>query len=343
MPGRGGMAIEQKKCPHTSKLPVSSEPAMDRDTTSLTQGVAFGPFRLFVGQRLLEKAGIPIALGSRALDILIFLVERAGNVVSKEELISRVWPNVTVDENRLRVHVAGLRKVLGDGQAGYRYVTNISGRGYCFVAPIVPLAEPKVASNLDLMISDQAHRLPLRLARMVGRDEAVRTISDLLATRFVTIQGPGGIGKTTVAVSVGHAQLAAFEGAVRFVDLGSLQDPGLVPGAVASALGLPVGSTDPTSRLISFLRDRRMLLILDCCEHVIEAVAALAERVFQEAAQISILATSREALRVEGEHVYRLSALESPPEGAELTAMQVLAFPAAHLFVERASAGSHRF
>jgi predicted ATPase/DNA-binding winged helix-turn-helix (wHTH) protein len=315
---------------------------MNGNSTSLRQGVAFGPFLLFVAQRLLEKEGIPVGLGSRALEILILLVERAGNVVSKEELLARVWPNLAVDENSLRVHVAGLRKALGDGQAGSRYVTNISGRGYCFVAPIEPVTEPKAASYREPLISDQEHRLPLRLARMVGRDETVRTISELLATRrFVTIHGSGGIGKTTVAVWVGRAGLGAFDGAVRFLDLGALNDPRLVPSAVASTLGLPVQSSDPTPGVISFLRTRRMLLIFDNCEHVIEAASILAERIFQEAPQVAVLATSREALRVEGEHVYTLPALESPPDGVELTTAQVLAFPAAHLFVERAAAGGH--
>ena len=331
--------LPSEKSAACQSVPVLSKPTMDRDATSLTQGVAFGPFRLFVRRRLLERDGIPVALGSRALDILILLVERAGNIVSKEDLISRVWPNLTVDENSLRVHVAGLRKALGDGQAGHRYVTNVSGRGYCFVAPIVHLAEPKAASHPEPMIADQVHRLPLRLARMVGRDETVRTISDLLAMqRFVTIHGPGGIGKTTVAIWVGHAGLDAFEGAVRFFDLAALKDPRLVPSAVASTLGLPVQSSDPTPGIISFLRTRRMLLILDNCEHVVGAALTLAERIFQEAPEVAILATSREALRVEGEHVYTLPALENPPEGVDLTAAQVLAFPAAHLFLERAAA-----
>jgi predicted ATPase/DNA-binding winged helix-turn-helix (wHTH) protein len=317
---------------------------MDSDVAGLKQVAEFGPFRLSTAERLLEKQGAPLSLGSRALDILIMLVGRAGEVVDKRDLISRVWPNITVDDSSLRVHIATLRKTLGDGKSGARYVTNIAGRGYCFVAPISHSVRPNASSIAEPICSDQNHRLPSRLARMIGRDETVNAISDLLAARrFVTIHGPGGIGKTTVAVSVGHAQLAAFQGVIRFIDLGPLYDPDLVPGAIISALGLPVGSKDSTSQLISFLRGRRMLLILDCCEHVIGPVAALAERIYQEAAHISILATSREALRVEGEHVYPLSALESPPEDGGLTASQVLAFPAAHLFVERVAACSHQF
>jgi predicted ATPase/DNA-binding winged helix-turn-helix (wHTH) protein len=306
--------------------------------------VSFGPFRLTAAERLLERNGVPLQLGSRALDILLVLVERAGEVVTKRELMSRVWPDIIVEEASLRVHVAGLRKALGEGQAGARYVSNIPGRGYCFVAPIGrPAAKPPSASN-PVAAADQAHRLPPRLARMVGRDEIVRAIAEQLSEqRFVTILGPGGIGKTTVAVAIGHAQLRAFEGAVRFFDLGPLADPRLVPSVIASTLGLLVQSSDPTPSLISFLRDRRMLLILDSCEHVVETVAALAEHIFEEAAQVHILVTSREALRVEGEHVYRLSALDSPPEGVALSAAQTIAFPAAQLFVERAAASGYAF
>src|ERR1700692_3371840 len=111
--------------------------------------ISFGPFRLFTAQRLVERAGAPLQLGSRALDILIVLVEHAGEVVSKKDLISRVWPDVTVDESGLRVHVAGLRKALGEGQAGARYVSNVPGRGYCFVAPIGRPVAAKPPSALD--------------------------------------------------------------------------------------------------------------------------------------------------------------------------------------------------
>jgi DNA-binding winged helix-turn-helix (wHTH) protein len=129
---------------------------------------AFGPFRLSATERLLERDGVPLKLGSRALDILIALVERATEVVSKRELLARVWPNIVVDEGSLRFHVAVLRKALGAGQPGVRYVTNVFGRGYCFVAPIARLAAmPPAAESLA---ADQAARSPTRLLRLVGRD-----------------------------------------------------------------------------------------------------------------------------------------------------------------------------
>jgi predicted ATPase/DNA-binding winged helix-turn-helix (wHTH) protein len=305
--------------------------------------ISFGQFRLYATQRLLEKVGNPIHLSARALDILIVLVERAGEVVSKKNLMARVWPDVTVDEGNLRFHIAALRRALEDGQSGARYVTTIAGRGYCFVAPISRSNAPS-PPTAEAPFTDQSHKLPTSLKRMVGRNETVETISaHLLAERFVTIVGPGGIGKTTVAVSVVHALLENFDGAVHFFDLGPLNDPLLVPSAVASMLGLLVQSNDPIPSLISFLRDKRVLVLLDSCEHVIETAAALTERIFEGAPQVHILATSRESLRVEGEHVYQLSPLDIPPDDTGLTAERALTFPAVQLFVERVAASGQPF
>ena len=177
---------------------------------------------------------------------------------------------------------------------------------------------------------------------MVGRDDTVRSLAQQLQMwRFVSIVGPGGIGKTTVAISVAHTLVDGFHGAVFFIDLAALTDPQLVPTAVASALGLMVQTQDPLVGLLAFIGDRKILLVLDNCEHVIGVAAALAERVVSEAPQAHILATSREALRVEGEHVHLLYSLDCPPEDAGLTAMEALRYPAAQLFMERAAASGY--
>jgi len=301
--------------------------------------LSFGPFDLVANERLLTKAGAPVELGARALDVLIALVSTPNEVVSKKELMARVWPDVLVEEASLRFHMARLRKALGDGRDGARYITTLAGRGYCFVAPISWSSNPSESATVappSIVHAD----LPHRPNRILGRDDDVLKLSaQLIASRFITIVGAGGVGKTTVAVAVAHHLEQAFAGSVLFVDLGMLSDPQLAATAVASMLGLAVQSDDATPSLIAYLRDKRILLVLDTCEHLVEAIAALAANIVEAAPQVHILATSREALRVEAEHVYRLDALACPPDSSELTAEDVLNFPATQLFVERAVAG----
>jgi predicted ATPase/DNA-binding winged helix-turn-helix (wHTH) protein len=300
--------------------------------------ISFGPFRLFLPERLLKKGGETIQIGGRALDLLIALVERAGQVVTRRELISRVWPDVVVDEANLRMHVATLRKILGHGGEGARYIINVPGQGYSFTAPVTHLSRSNEVSP-----ADRLPKLPALLTRMVGREDTIRRVSaQLLMWRFVSIVGPGGMGKTTVAVSVAHTLSEGFSGAVFFVDLAGLADGELVPTAVGSALGFVVQSQDPLRSLLAFIGEKKLLLVLDNCEHVIEVAAALAERVVSEAPQAHVLTTSREALRVEGEHVHLLYALDYPPENVGLKAAEALKYPAVQLFMERAAASGYR-
>jgi predicted ATPase/DNA-binding winged helix-turn-helix (wHTH) protein len=299
-----------------------------------TQFASFGPFRLFAAERQLKKGNEAVPLGGRAFDALIALVERAGEVVTQRELISRVWPGVTVEEVNLRVHITSLRKVLGDGHEDARYIATVPGRGYCFVAPVTLSARSR-----QVALSDQPQRLPPQLTRMIGRGEIIRALSaQLMMYRFVTIVGPGGIGKTTVAISVAHTLLTGFNGAVFFVDLAALTDAKLVPTIVARALGFMAQTQDLLRSLLAFIGEKKILLVLDNCEHVIDSAATVAESVAREAPQAHVLTTSREALRVEGEHVHLLYALDCPSEDRNLTAAAALEYPAARLFMERAVA-----
>lgn len=303
----------------------------------------FGPFKLFPAERRLVRQEQQVALGSRALDILIMLVDRAGSVVTKQELIAGVWPDTTVEEGSLRVHIAALRKALADGQNGHAYVANSTGRGYSFVGPVTwqggeATAEPPLAPSRR-----RSTGLPRRPAQILGRDADMAAISALLTERrFVTVHGPGGIGKTTVALAVTHDQAGSFRDGVRFLDLGLRHAHDNVADVVASALGLMVQSNDPTASIVDALHDRQMLLVFDCCEHVIHSAAALAETIVQESPQISILATSRELLRAEGEHIYALGPLQTPPQGLPISARQLLDYPSTRLFLERVVAGGHR-
>lgn len=311
-------------------------------------GIAiFGPFRLSPVARVIERDGVPLALGDRALDILITLVTRAGEIVSHRDLTAHVWRDLVVSPGTLRVHMSALRKALGDGKGGARYIENVTGQGYCFVAQVThePAGESRAAVLAEFPdVAPKRLTLPPKPAGMVGREQIVQAIGeDLIAERFITLIGPGGMGKTTVAIAVAHDLLKEFSDVVCFVDIGAVADAKLVAATIAASLGLSVQTADATPTLIEYLRTLRMFLVMDSCEHVIDAVATLLETIFREAPGVHILATSREALRVEGEHVYWLPALASPAPESSLKAVDVLKFPAVQLFMERAASSGHRF
>ena len=300
--------------------------------------IAFGPFRLFVAQRLLLEGDRPARLGNRAFDILTALVERAGEIVGKQELIARVWQKTFVEEANLKIQVSALRRALGDGQGGRRFVATIPGRGYSFVAR-VRFVEPPQAPMPAATTHLEAHNLPHAVTRMIGREEAMAALASRLSSeRIATIVGPGGIGKTTVALAVAERLIASYEDGVWLVDLAPLRDPRLVPSAVATVLGLGIRTENPLPSLIAGLRDKRLLLVLDTCEHVIDAVAGLVMAVLDSAPRVNILLTSRERLKVAGEAEYRLGPLSNPQPSSRLTAAEASAFPAVQLFVERVSA-----
>jgi predicted ATPase len=303
----------------------------------MREGISFGPFRLFPTERLLDKDGVAVHIGGRSLDILIYLAEHAGEVISKRDLIAHVWGDIHVDESSLRFHVATLRKALGDGRDGARYVANIPGRGYGLVSPVSHLTIVEDAKGRTTGPTNQSHRLPQCVPNMIGRDESVeKLIKEVLSRRFVTVVGPGGIGKTTVAVAVGHAMFAHFDGAIYFLDLSSFGDGRLVPDALASMLGLVVQQDNSLPGILTMLSDQRILLILDSCERVVDTVADLAQGIFDQAPHVYVLATSRQSLRADGEYVHRLFPLKCPPQGATQDLREMLAYPAAELFFERA-------
>src|SRR6266481_4226942 len=299
------------------------------------RAISFGPFRLFPARRLLLEGEQPVRLGSRAFDILAALVERVGEVSSKEELIARAWPETFVEEANLKIQVSALRRALGDGQGGQRYIVTVPGGGYNFVAPVTFEEQPQ-ASLSPANAPTSLHNLPLAVTRMINREETVAALASRLPRqRLTTIVGPGGVGKTTVALAVAERMIAGYKHGVWLVDLAPLGDPRLVQSAVATVLGLEIRSENPLPGLIAALRDRRMLLLLDNCEHVIDAVASLAAAVLTGVPRVNILATSREPLGVAGERAHRLGPLGSPPTSSGLTAAGAAAFPAVQLFVER--------
>lgn len=304
---------------------------------------SFGPYVLVPERQSLMRDHTTVRVGSRALEILAALIERPGELVGKAELVSRVWPDTFVEESNLKVNVAALRRALGDAPDGTQYIATVSGRGYRFVFP-VRISGQSDASVTAKFQGARTHNLPVSTTRLVGRGHAVDAIRHALGvTRLLTIVGPGGVGKTRLALAIAAHLTATYEHGVWFVDLATVNDAALVPTSIATAMGLRVHSANIKAAIAAFAADREFMLVLDNCEHVIEAAASCAETFLAAAARVRIIATSREPMRVRGEQVYRLPPLETPPEVSELSAAQALAFPAVELFVERAAASRGEF
>ncbi|UXN58472.1 ATP-binding protein [Phyllobacterium zundukense] len=316
-------------------------PNFNRASGSRSSGaiVSFGSFRLDGARRLLLRNGELVRIGSRALDLLIALVERAGDIVSRHELLDLVWQGVVVDEAGVRVQMAALRRALEDGQDGARYIVNVAGRGYSFVAPIVREDIDSVPPTVLPQASRSLSHAPPPPRSLIGRETVIDSLSGLLLERrFVSIVGSAGIGKTTVAAAIALRMQSEFaDDNIAFVDLGAVSETGVVPGAVISALGCKLEGTDLVEELLSYVRDKRMLVVFDNCEHLIDATAFLAGELVRGAPGLHLLATSRESLRVEGETVHLLSPL-LVPDNELPTAAEALSTAAVQLFMDRAVA-----
>lgn len=309
--------------------------------------LTFGPFELRLDQRALLREGRTLRLGSRAVELLILLAGRPGRVVGNAEILAALWPGLHVGEANIRVHVAAVRRALGDRRDTPRYVVNVPGRGYCFIAPVgrhdgglAPVANAPAVSLPA--VSPPIVHLPPAPSGLIGREDLLETLVELLPRRrLVTLVGPGGIGKTSLAVAAAHRRVADYPDGVRFVDLAVVPEPASPALAVASAIG--VDGSAPLPAILAALRDRHMLLVVDNCERVIQPVAALIEALLVNAGRIDILATSREPLRAQGEWVRRLPGLPVPPAEDGVGAAEAASYPAVALFLERLRAAAGGF
>jgi predicted ATPase/DNA-binding winged helix-turn-helix (wHTH) protein len=309
----------------------------------VSEVILFGNYRLSVTERRLENSGSVVDLGDRALDILCVLAGRAGEIVASRELMALVWGPVVVGEGSLRFHINVLRKVLAQGAARTQCIRNVARRGYVFVAAVHRVVRAQPADPGVQSVPQEPGRFPRRRSGIVGRSSE---IGDIVAAikegRLVTIVGPGGVGKTTVALEVAHTLREQFD-RVCFVDLEAVEDPSWVAGAIAAALGLAVSSATPISSLLAYLREKRILLLFDSCERVLDSVAMLAEQILDGSPRSAILATSQEAVRADGERAYALAPLSTPAEDPGLTPADALRYPSVELFIARASAASKQF
>ena len=276
----------------------------------MTAAYRFGSFELQPDQRRLLVDGRAVALGPRAFDVLLALAERAGQLVTKNELLDLVWPGLVVEENNLQVQISTLRKLLGP-----QAIATIPGRGYrCALAPddtSVQAAKSESAPPASSLGSAALPDVPTELPALYGRSEDVAALRDLIRHHaLVTVVGPAGIGKTRLAQAVAHELRDAFADGMRLVELAPLADPDLVAATVARALGIAVG--DPHTALdltVQALAGQRLLLVLDNCEHLLEAVDRVVAALRKGAPTVHVLVTSQELLRHPDEHVYRLGPL----------------------------------
>jgi DNA-binding winged helix-turn-helix (wHTH) protein len=223
---------------------------------------SFGPFRLIPEQQLLLQDGEPVSVGARGLELLRVLVEHSGKVVSKDELIAYIWPDTCVSESNLKVQIAALRRALGEGRRGERYVATVNGRGYRFVAPVERQDAFRRPGNAAAASEQNRVSGPIRL---LGHNQIVDALSrELPARRCNPIVGPGGVDQTTVALALAKLLIGSYSDDVCVVELAALRDSHLVQSAIVTALSGATPSEGGTEDLPSILQRKSMLIVLDC-------------------------------------------------------------------------------
>ena len=303
----------------------------------LTAVYASNDWEIDLTRRELRSRGVSVPIGSRAFEILEVLVQASGELVNKYHLMDHVWPGAIVEENTLQFHISAIRKALG---ADRGLLTTVSGRGYRLLGnwTVRQVTEPEHRVGLPHRKPRQPFRtnVPIAGSPLIGRSAPGQHLINVLsAYRVVTLTGPGGIGKSVLALEVARSLFSIPEGNCWLVELASLSDAALVPSAVASVIGLKIGGDVISAELVArAIDEEKVLLVLDNCEHLADATAHFVETMVRLCPNVSVLATSREILRIEGEYVYRVPPLDVPPQLREDVA-DLDAYSAIELFVAR--------
>ncbi|MFM0342311.1 ATP-binding protein [Paraburkholderia fungorum] len=296
----------------------------------------FGATTVNPGRRELSHDGVCVSVGDRAFDLLMLLIEQRGTVVSKEEIMEVVWPRRIVGENTLEGQVSLLRRAL---QSDRDAIRTIAGRGYQFVGELVthaPSGPDPMSAAPAAPVALRGKGLPAYVSRLIGRETHLAELVDLIRSRrLVTLVGAGGVGKTRLAIEAGRQVSSNFADGAVFVELAATASADYLPATVATAFGFPPGDgTRDFEKIALSLHDRRLVILVDNCEHLIESAAELIERLLQVTPASTVIATSREALRIEGERVYPVPSLDMPSHDEAHDAMR---FGAIQLFLERTS------
>jgi predicted ATPase/DNA-binding winged helix-turn-helix (wHTH) protein len=299
----------------------------------------FGPFRLDVAARRLLAEGKPVTVHGKAFDVLVALVRRRGDLARTEQVLDEAWAGLAVEPNNVATQVVNLRKILRQHDPETEYIRTETGRGYRFVADVAVAEDAAPAADGD---GADRHNLPAEANSFIGRAPGLREIAARLQRcAALTLIGSGGIGKTRCAIRVGQTQLAAFPDGVWLIELAPMADGALVAETLCRVVGAPVTAERPAvEAAVAFLRRRAALIILDNCEHVLEAASALAAALVRDCPSLRILSTSRQALGIQGEALFHLPPLPLPPAGDAIDAAAALRFDAVRLFVERADAAT---
>jgi predicted ATPase/DNA-binding winged helix-turn-helix (wHTH) protein len=298
---------------------------------------AFGRCQVSVQRRELLREGRPVSLGGRAFDILLILIDGRGTVITKDDLIRRAWPGRIVEENTLEAQISALRRALGEDRT---FIRTVAGRGYQFVAEIANGLDAPGSEGLQAAtpVASAVRALPVSVTPLIGRDAALREILELAAiSRLITLVGAGGVGKTRLAIEAARSLAADFPDGVSIAELGPVGAAEFLPATVAEALGFPQGAGTPSlDRIALAISDRRILLVLDNCEHLLDAAAQITEKLLRAGPFASVIATSREPLNLDGEYVYRVASLDVPGEEVR-DVDELLTFGAVKLFDARAA------